>query len=70
VPYFYLTSLRLRDLPGPPRSPFKGHTSSPQPLLGHSCPQSRFPLLLARYNINPFTPNPTLRPILTQVLHR
>ncbi|KAJ3912439.1 hypothetical protein F5877DRAFT_84808 [Lentinula edodes] len=25
VPYFYLTSLRLRDLPGPPRNPLKGH---------------------------------------------
>ncbi|KAH7867859.1 uncharacterized protein C8R40DRAFT_1075270 [Lentinula edodes] len=33
VPYFYLTSLRLRDLPGPPRNPLKGHPSSPQPLL-------------------------------------
>ncbi|KAJ3851368.1 hypothetical protein EV368DRAFT_83607 [Lentinula lateritia] len=25
VPYFYLTSLRLRDFPGPPRNPLKGH---------------------------------------------
>ncbi|KAJ3884356.1 hypothetical protein GG344DRAFT_84154 [Lentinula edodes] len=25
VPYFYLTSLRLRDLSGPPRNPLKGH---------------------------------------------
>ncbi|KAJ3884361.1 hypothetical protein GG344DRAFT_71406, partial [Lentinula edodes] len=25
VPYFYLTSLRLRDLPGPPRNPLKGY---------------------------------------------
>ncbi|KAJ3914149.1 hypothetical protein F5877DRAFT_83083 [Lentinula edodes] len=25
VPYFYLTSLCLRDLPGPPRNPLKGH---------------------------------------------
>ncbi|KAJ4466614.1 hypothetical protein C8J55DRAFT_565611 [Lentinula edodes] len=25
VPYFYLTSLHLRDLPGPPRNPLKGH---------------------------------------------
>ncbi|KAJ3910961.1 hypothetical protein F5877DRAFT_86704 [Lentinula edodes] len=43
VPYFYLTSLCLRDLPGPPRNPFKGHTSSSQPLLGHSCPRLQFP---------------------------
>ncbi|KAJ3884928.1 hypothetical protein GG344DRAFT_83334 [Lentinula edodes] len=55
VPYFYLTSLRLRDLPGPPRNPLKGHPSSPQPLL-------------ARYNINLPISNPTSRPILTQVL--
>ncbi|KAJ3912365.1 hypothetical protein F5877DRAFT_84887 [Lentinula edodes] len=25
VPHLYLTSLRLRDLPGPPRNPLKGH---------------------------------------------
>ncbi|KAJ3912645.1 hypothetical protein F5877DRAFT_72228 [Lentinula edodes] len=42
VPYFYLTSLCLRDLSGPPRNPLKGHPYSPRLLLGHSCPQLRF----------------------------
>ncbi|KAJ3924182.1 MAG: hypothetical protein NXY57DRAFT_970529, partial [Lentinula lateritia] len=42
VPYFYLTSLRIRDLSGPPRNPLKGHPYSPQLLLGHSYPRSRF----------------------------
>ncbi|KAJ3897934.1 hypothetical protein F5879DRAFT_995360 [Lentinula edodes] len=37
VPYFYLTSL---DLLG---TPSRVTISSPQPLLGHSCPRSRFP---------------------------
>ncbi|KAJ3858582.1 hypothetical protein EV359DRAFT_87510 [Lentinula novae-zelandiae] len=40
--YFYLPLLRPRDLPGPSRSPFKGPISQFQPLLGHSCPRSRF----------------------------
>ncbi|KAJ3911585.1 hypothetical protein F5877DRAFT_85773 [Lentinula edodes] len=43
VPHSSLTSLRLRDLPGPPRNPLKGHHLVVQTLLGHSRPQSRFP---------------------------
>ncbi|KAJ3872192.1 hypothetical protein F5051DRAFT_445426 [Lentinula edodes] len=76
VLYFYLTSLRLRDLPGPPKNPLKGHhlfvpATTRSFLSSVAVPVAPLELQPAPSMLQHklLIPKPTLRPILTQVLH-